>query len=125
LSGAGSASGGTAAAPRAGLAVIASGDKQVDVTFESLASFPIVHATPYDLPTGEWGIRNVTDVSFTIVLMQEQTIDLRFAWTAEPSPSAGTIFKSDGTTASYNTMTGEEEVSSEPAPSDPPPEPDP
>ncbi|MBE7525259.1 hypothetical protein HS096_02625 [candidate division WWE3 bacterium] len=106
--GAGSgASGGTGSAPRAGLAEIASGDKSVEVTFESLGAYPIIHVTPYDLPTGEYGIRNVTDIGFTIVLMQAQTIDLRFAWTAEPSPNSPILFQSNGTSAPYNQTTGE------------------
>ena len=108
--------------PRSGLATIKSGDMQVDVTFESLNSYPIIQVTPYGIPVGGFGIHNVTDRGFTIVLLQSQSFDLVLSWTAEPSPSAPVMSFSDGTSVPYNPSTGEPQTPSSPPESPPPPD---
>ncbi|MBI4139326.1 hypothetical protein HY479_04255, partial [Candidatus Uhrbacteria bacterium] len=102
--------------PRSGLAKIAAGAKEVNVSFTSLNSFPLITATPYDLPVGQWGIRNVTDHGFTLVLEQIQTVDIVFSWKAEPSQDGSVMSFSDGTSATYDPLTGQPIVSPVAAP---------
>ncbi len=103
---AGSGTGGAGSA-RTGLATIYAGDKQVVVTFDSLGAFPAVHVTPYGLPTGGFGVVQVTDKSFQIILAEPQVQDITFAWSADALPIGGKIDFSDGTTALYDQTTGQ------------------
>lgn len=80
----GSSSGGSRQSPRSGLATIKAGDKSVHVSFETLGGYPVLRVTSYEVPNGTFGIREVSDTGFTIVLSEMQFSDMTFAWTAEP-----------------------------------------
>ncbi len=92
--------------PRAGLATIAMGAKEVNVSFPTLNAYPLVTITPYGLPVGGWGLANVNDHGFTVVLESEQSFDLVLAWKAEPSQDGGEMWYSDGTFAPYDPTSG-------------------
>jgi hypothetical protein len=93
--------------PRGGLAKIAAGSMSVAVSFPSLNAYPLVTVTPYGLPTGHWGISDVTDHGFTIILASPETFDQVFAWKAEPSQSGYVMSFSDGTASTYDPLTGQ------------------
>jgi hypothetical protein len=93
--------------PRAGLARIAAGSTEVNVAFPSLNSYPLVTVTPYGVPTSKWGLMNVTDHGFTITLSSPENFDLILSWKAEPSGEGGVMSFSDGTSATYDPLTGQ------------------
>ena len=94
------------ASPRQGLAKIYAGAMEVEVTFDTLNAYPLITVTPYGLPTGGWGLRDVTDHGFTLVLSEAQTFDLTFAWKAEASQTGDAMSFSDGTASSYDPTSG-------------------
>ncbi|MCR4278348.1 MAG: hypothetical protein NUV81_00370, partial [bacterium] len=68
---------------------------------------PLITVTPYGLPAGSWGLMNVNDHGFTLVLQNELMSDLVIAWKAEPSQEGSEIWYSDGTFASYDPTSGQ------------------
>lgn len=93
--------------PRSGLAIIFAGQKEVNVSFPTLNTYPLVTVTPYGITNGGWGLRNVNDHGFVMVLESEQTADLTVAWKAEPSQEGSKVWYSDGTSAIYDPTSGE------------------
>ena len=85
----------------------------MNVTFPTLNSYPLITVTPYGIPTGKWGLINVNDHGFTIVISQEENFDLMFSWRAEPSLDGYNMSFSDGTSATYDPMTGQTTVQTE------------
>ena len=92
---------------RSGLATIYAGDKSVTVSFETVGAYPAVQVTPYGMPTGGFGVAEVTDVGFRITLLEAQTTDITFAWSADALAVGGKIDFSDGTSALYDQTTGQ------------------
>jgi hypothetical protein len=91
---------------RAGFAELYAGATEVTVNFASLNAYPLVSVTPYELPTGQWGVTQVTDHGFKIVLSKPESFDLTFSWKAEPSQSGDSYSYSDNTSASYDPTSG-------------------
>lgn len=104
-----------AVSPRSGLAKIAAGATEVNVSFASLNSYPLVTVTPYGQTTKGWWLTNVNDHGFTITLGEAPTFDLVFAWKAEPSPDGSTMSLSDGTSIPYDPTSGQTVGIAEPA----------
>lgn len=92
---------------RAGLAKIYAGATDVAVSFDPLNAYPLITVTPYGLPVGSWGVTQVTDRGFTLVLSQPASFDLTFAWKVEPSQTGDRIFASDNTSAEYDLTSGQ------------------
>ncbi|MCL4733265.1 hypothetical protein KJZ71_05750, partial [Patescibacteria group bacterium] len=91
---------------RKGFAKIAAGDKQVNVTFESIGAFPMISAAPSG-DAGNWWVSNETDTGFSIILMDAKFADVIFTWFAEPTPDGSLMWNSDNTSDVINPMTRE------------------
>ncbi|MBU1348724.1 hypothetical protein KJ781_01490, partial [Patescibacteria group bacterium] len=92
--------------PRSGLAKIAAGSTEVNVSFATLNSYPLITVAPYGQATNGWWLMNVNDHGFTIILGEAPTFDLIFSWKAEPSPADATMSLSDGTSVPYDPTSG-------------------
>ncbi|MBU1032329.1 hypothetical protein KJ937_00160, partial [Patescibacteria group bacterium] len=112
----------TGISPRSGLAKIYAGSNEVQVSFDSLNSYPLITVTPYGQTAAGWWLSNVTDRGFSIIVGEAPMFDLTLAWKAEPSPEGGIMSLSDGTFAPYDPLSGQVFA---PEQSDPATEPDP
>ena len=92
--------------PRSGLALIAAGSKEVRVEFATLNAYPLVTVTPYGQTSNGWWLTNVSDHGFTIIVGEAPSFDLTFAWKAEASHEGNVISNSDGTSVTYDALTG-------------------
>ncbi|MEI7512592.1 MAG: YncE family protein, partial [Candidatus Uhrbacteria bacterium] len=89
-----------------GFADIAAGTKSVEVHFASISAYPSVMLTPYAQVDGIWWVEQITDTGFRVVMMQEQTHDVRFAWRVTPSQAGDMLINSDGTFGPIDPTTG-------------------
>ncbi|MFH1078165.1 MAG: hypothetical protein V1745_02700, partial [Patescibacteria group bacterium] len=111
--------------PRSGLAKIVAGSTEVNVSFATLNSYPLITVAPYGQATNGWWLTNVNDHGFTIILGEAPTFDLIFSWKAEPSPAGATMSLSDGTSVPYDPTSGNPTAGPAPPPEPPPTEPPP
>ena len=88
-----------------GFAMISAGQKEVNVTFDSVGGYPLIKITPYGNIQGSYYLGNVSDTGFTVVLSQEQTFDLMLAYEVD-LPTSDKVALSDGTTAIMDDLTG-------------------
>ncbi|MDF1496880.1 MAG: tail fiber domain-containing protein [Patescibacteria group bacterium] len=103
-------------------AMIKAGQKEVNISFDSLGAFPSVIITPYGSVNGSCNVTNVKDNGFTIVLSEEQSFDLLIYYEIK-LPKGNKVILSDGTIAEIDTLTGQVDTPIEPEP-DPEPEPE-
>ena len=67
----------------AGTATIHSGDSEVRVVFkQQLDAIPVVNATPLGIVSSKYGVKDVTQQGFTIVIDPTQLTDAIFNWMA-------------------------------------------
>ncbi|MCC7357585.1 beta-propeller fold lactonase family protein, partial [Candidatus Uhrbacteria bacterium] len=89
-----------------GLALIAAGQQEVTIRFDSLKALPTVYAAPGASVDGGWWIASKTDTGFTIVLEKPQMHDVEFSWLARPLQMGVMRFKSDNTNETVDLLSG-------------------
>jgi hypothetical protein len=89
-----------------GFANIRAGAKRVHISFASIGAYPIPQVTPRGEVEGGWWTDAFSDTGFDIVLKQEQTRDILFAWRVDGTISGNQVFESDGTYGSVDPLTG-------------------
>ncbi len=88
-----------------GFAMIESGAKEVNVTFDNIGAFPLVKLTPYGNVNGTYWISDISNTGFTIKLSEEQNFDLTLAYKVSPL-NVTNVMSSDGTISQIDELIG-------------------